>query len=105
MDLKFSVVITTTANKAEADKLARLLLSQRLAACIQVTQIASYYTWDGAVNVDDEQMLMIKCPAANFPEIEQCIKANHSYEIPEIIQLPIEAGSADYLNWISNVTK
>lgn len=105
MDVKFSVVITTTANRAEADKLSRLLLLQRLAACIQVTQIASYYTWDGAVNVDDEQMLAIKCPTANFLEIEQCIKANHSYEIPEIIQLPIEAGSADYLNWISNVTK
>jgi periplasmic divalent cation tolerance protein len=105
MDVKFSVVITTTANRAEADKLARLLLLQRLAACIQVTQIASYYTWDGAVNVDDEQMLAIKCPAANFLEIEQLIKANHSYEIPEIIQLPIEAGSDDYLNWISNVTK
>jgi periplasmic divalent cation tolerance protein len=105
MDVKFSVVITTIGSRAAADKLARLLLSQRLAACIQVMPIASYYTWNGEINVDDEQMLMIKCPASSFPEIEQCIKANHSYEIPEIIQLSIEAGSADYLNWISNVTK
>jgi periplasmic divalent cation tolerance protein len=105
MDVKFSVVITTVGSRAAADKLARLLLAQRLAACIQVTQIASYYTWNDEVNVDDEQMLTIKCPANNFSEIEQCIKANHSYEIPEIIQLSIEAGSADSLNWISNVTK
>lgn len=105
MDAKFSVIITTVENRAAADKLARLLLAQRLAACIQVTSIASYYTWNDEVNVDDEQMLTIKCPANNFLEIEQCIKANHSYEIPEIIQLSIEAGSADYLNWISNVTK
>ncbi len=105
MENKFSVVITTTATKEEADKLARLLLSQQLAACIQVTQIASYYTWNEAVNVDDEQMLFIKCPATNFAAIEQCIKDNHSYEIPEIIQLPIEAGSSDYLQWISKVTR
>jgi periplasmic divalent cation tolerance protein len=105
MDVRFSVVITTVGSRDAADKLARLLLSQRLAACIQVTPIASYYTWNGEVNVDDEHMLTIKCPASNFAEIEQYIKANHSYEIPEIIQLSIEAGSADYLNWISNVTK
>jgi periplasmic divalent cation tolerance protein len=105
MDIKFSVVITTVGSRAAADKLARLLLSQQLAACVQVMPIASYYTWNGEINVDDEYILMIKCPASNFPEIEQCIKANHSYEIPEIIQLSIEAGSADYLNWISNVTK
>jgi periplasmic divalent cation tolerance protein len=105
MDVKFSVVITTIGSRAAADKLARLLLSQRLAACIQVIPIASYYTWKGEINIDDEQLLLIKCPASNFPEIEQCIKADRSYEIPEIIQLSIEAGSADYLNWISNVTK
>jgi periplasmic divalent cation tolerance protein len=105
MENKFSVVITTTATREEADKLARLLLSQQLAACIQVTQIASYYTWNEAVNIDNEQMLFIKCPAINFAAIEQCIKDNHSYEIPEIIQLPIEAGSLDYLQWISEVTR
>jgi periplasmic divalent cation tolerance protein len=102
---KFSVVITTTATKEKADKLARLLLSQQLAACIQVTQIASYYIWNEGVNVDDEWLLSIKCPTLNFSAIEQCIKDNHSYEIPEIIQLPIEAGSADYLQWVDRVTR
>lgn len=105
IDVQYSVVITTTATKAEADKLARILLAQQLAACIQVMPISSYYTWNGSVNVDEEQILAIKCPASNFPDIERCIKANHSYEIPEIIQLSIEAGSADYLKWIADVTK
>ncbi len=105
MENEFSVVITTTATKEAADKLARLLLLQRLAACIQVQQIVSYYTWNDEVTVDDEQILFIKCPAVNFAAIEQCIKDNHSYEIPEIIQLPIEAGSVEYFQWISQVTK
>ncbi len=105
MDIQYSMAITTTATKAEADKLAHILLSQRLAACIQVMPITSYYTWNGSVNVDEEQILLIKCPAINFPDIEQCIKANHSYEIPEIIQLSIEAGSPEYLQWIADVTK
>jgi periplasmic divalent cation tolerance protein len=105
MEQQFSVIITTTATKVEADKLARLLLSQQLAACIQVSQITSYYTWNEAVNVDDEQLLIIKCPKVNFSAIERCIKDNHSYEIPEIVQLPIEAGSAEYLQWIDRVTR
>jgi periplasmic divalent cation tolerance protein len=105
MKHKFSVVITTTTTKVEAEKLARLLLSQQLAACIQVTQIDSYYTWNEEINIDNEQVLLIKCPTVNFSAIEQCIKDNHSYEIPEIIQLPIEAGSSDYLQWIDRVTR
>ncbi len=105
METKFSVVITTTATKEAADQLARLLLSQQLAACIQVSQIASYYTWNDEVNVDNEWVLFIKCPAVNFSAIEQCIKDNHDYEIPEIIQLPIEAGSVEYLQWIDRVTR
>jgi periplasmic divalent cation tolerance protein len=105
MEHNFSVVITTTATKAAADTLARLLLSQQLAACVQVTQIASYYTWNERVNVDDEWILLIKSRTANFSAIEQCIKENHDYEIPEIIQLPIETGSSDYLQWIERVTR
>jgi periplasmic divalent cation tolerance protein len=104
MNVKCSVVITTTATRADADKLARVLLSNRLAACIQVTQIASYYTWNEAINIDDEYLLAIKCQTIDFPKIEQCIKDNHCYEIPEIVRLPIDTGSAEYLQWIVDVT-
>lgn len=105
MDNKYSVVITTTGNKEDAEKIANALLSEKLAACIQVTQIKSYYTWKDAVNVDEEQLLLVKCKATDYSEIEKCIKANHSYEIPEIILLPISTGLPAYLGWINDVTK
>lgn len=105
MDNKYSVVITTTGNKEDAEKIANALLSEKLAACIQVTQIKSYYTWKDAVNVDEEQLLLVKCKEADYAEIEKCIKTNHSYEIPEIILLPISTGLPAYLSWINDVTK
>lgn len=105
MNTIYSIVITTVRNREDAENIARALLERRLAACIQVTQIQSYYTWKEIVNVDDEQLLLIKCKQADFADIQQCIKANHSYEVPEIIQLPIAAGLPDYLQWISEVTR
>jgi periplasmic divalent cation tolerance protein len=105
MDNKYSVVITTTGNKEDAEKIANGLLSEKLAACIQVIQIKSYYTWKESVNVDDEHLLLIKSKEKDYSEIEKCIKANHSYEIPEIIQLPMTAGLPAYLGWINDVTK
>jgi periplasmic divalent cation tolerance protein len=105
MSTIYSIVITTVSNREDAENIARALLERRLAACIQVTQIQSYYTWKEIVNVDDEQLLLIKCKQADFADIQQCIKANHSYEVPEIIQLPISAGLPDYLQWIGEVTR
>jgi periplasmic divalent cation tolerance protein len=105
MNNKYSVVITTTGNKEDAEKIANALLSEKLAACIQVTQIKSYYSWKGSVNVDDEHLLLVKCKEVDYSEIEKCIKANHSYEIPEIILLPISTGLPAYLGWINDVTK
>jgi periplasmic divalent cation tolerance protein len=105
MSMIYSIVITTVGSKEEAEKIARTLLDLRLAACIQVSQIQSYYTWQGRVNVDDEQMLLIKCKQADFDDLQKCIKENHSYEVPEIIQIPITAGLPAYLQWISAVTR
>jgi periplasmic divalent cation tolerance protein len=105
MSTIYSIVITTVSNKDEAEKIAGVLLAHRLAACIQVSQIQSYYTWKEIVNVDDEQLLLIKCKQADFDEIQHCITSNHSYEVPEIIQIPITAGLPEYFQWISEVTK
>mgnify|MGYP003340873514 CR=1 FL=1 len=105
MENKYSVVLTTTASKKDAETIASSLLEKKLAACIQVTEIKSYYTWKDKVNVDDEQVLLIKSKAEDYDEIEECIRANHSYEVPEIIRLPIESGFSGYLNWITEVTK
>jgi periplasmic divalent cation tolerance protein len=100
----YSIVITTTSNSEEAAKVAEILLTTKLAACIQVHQIKSYYTWQDSINIDDEQQLIIKCKTQDFDKIQHCIQENHSYEIPEIIQIPISAGFPEYFRWIEEVT-
>jgi periplasmic divalent cation tolerance protein len=105
MDTIYAIVTTTASSKEEADRIARALLERRLAACVQVSQVQSYYTWQENLNIDDEWLLVIKCKQADFADIQECIKINHSYEIPEIIQVPITAGLPDYLGWIDDVTR
>jgi periplasmic divalent cation tolerance protein len=100
----YGIVITTVATAVEAEKIARLLLERKLAACVQVNEIRSYYRWQGEIQGESEQRLWIKCRVADYGAIEQLIKAHHSYELPEIILLPIAAGSPDYLNWIGEET-
>ena len=101
----YCVILTTCANREEAERLARLLIEARLAACVQMTGVTSFYEWDGALSRDDEQLLLIKAPSSSYGEIEACISHNHSYDVPEIIQIPILAGSESYLKWIDTVTK
>ena len=101
----YAVVITTTSSNDETEKIANALLSNKLAACIQATQIKSYFTWKGSVSVEPENLLLIKCKMADYADIEKCIKENHSYEVPEIIQLPITNGSDSYTEWITQVTR
>jgi periplasmic divalent cation tolerance protein len=101
---KYAVVLTTTASDAETEKIALALLERKLAACVQAVKINSFYTWKGQIHQDHENLLFIKCKAADYAGIESCIRLNHSYEIPEIVQLPLSAGSQDYLDWIREVT-
>jgi periplasmic divalent cation tolerance protein len=105
MSSEYAIAIVTVSSKEEAAKIANILLTARLAACIQVMQIQSYYTWQDKINTDDEQLLLIKCKAADFEDLQQCISANHSYEVPEIIQIPITAGLPAYFQWIDTVTR
>ncbi len=72
---------------------------------MQMTGVTSFYEWDGALNRDDEQLLFIKAPSVSYGEIEGLISRNHSYDVPEIIQIPIRAGSEAYLKWIDTVTE
>jgi len=105
MNDNYSVVITTTNSTEISEKIAKVLLKEKLAACIQISNIKSYYTWKGEIAIDDEQILLIKCKSCDYKEIENYIKANHTYEVPEIILLPINNGLPAYLNWINEVTK
>lgn len=101
---EFAVVLTTTASEDETGKIAHALLEQKLAACVQAAPIRSWYTWEGRIQEDHENLLFIKCKAADYPGIEACIRANHSYEVPEIVMLPLTNGWPDYLDWIREVT-
>lgn len=101
----YSLIFTTAATKEEAKKIAKALLQQKLAACVQLSNIESFFIWEDSVNEEHEVLLLIKAKAGNFTEIESCIKSVHSYKVPEIVQIDIEEGSLQYLNWIDSVTK
>ena len=98
------VVITTTPGKEEARNLAKALIQNRMAACVQLMPVESFYTWDGDIHDDDEVLLLIKTQSDLYPALEAFIKEVHSYQVPEIIQLPVVAGSDTYLRWIGEVT-
>ena len=100
----YCVILSTTGSREEADRLAELLVSQKLAACVQISAISSVYMWQGELHKDAEFLLLIKTAASRYAEIEAAIVKNHSYEVPEIVQLPIENGLPAYLEWISENT-
>ena len=94
-------IITTTATRAEALRLARALVEQRLAACVQIDgPLTSVYRWQGAIEEAEEWRCLIKTGAALYPQVEAAIRALHSYATPEILAVPVVAGNADYLAWL-----
>ncbi len=102
---KFVVVNTTVDSEAKARKLAVAIVKQKLAACVQYSRIRSVYRWKGAVESADEYILAAKTRQTMADSVIKFIKANHSYEVPEIIVTPIIKGFAGYLNWIFAETK
>ena len=103
METGFAVVLTTVSGQQEASSLALKLVQQKLAACVQMLPINSVYSWEGVIQQDPEVLLLVKTHASRFAEIESFIRANHSYSVPEIIQLSIEQGSAGYLRWLESL--
>jgi len=103
--MSYYVVITTCGSTEEGEKLASEIIAAKLAACIQLSSITSYYTWEGKVHRDPECKLVIKTRKALYDQLERFIKEHHRYNVPEIVALPIQAGSQEYLNWIDEVTQ
>ncbi|MGP1386239.1 MAG: divalent-cation tolerance protein CutA [Thainema sp.] len=97
----FGVVLVTTGSEEEACAIAHALVQEKLAACVNFTQIQSVYTWQGEIQQDQEWQLLIKTDLAKFDQLAAKIQALHSYDVPEMIALPIQQGSAAYLNWMS----
>ena len=99
----YIVVFVTCANKKEADKVAQALISRKLAACVNIIEkIESLFWWQGKVDRAKEVLLAIKSKKVKFPQIIKLVKSLHSYEVPEIIALPILAGNQAYLRWIDD---
>ena len=97
---KYVVVQTTCSTKKEAKKIADILLKKSLAACVHISKIESVYVWEGKLCNDKEILLSIKTKKRNFKKIKSKIKENHSYDLPEILELPITNGSKEYLKWM-----
>ncbi|HEY4382800.1 MAG TPA: divalent-cation tolerance protein CutA [Acidobacteriaceae bacterium] len=100
MDETHIVVLTTVGTKQFANDLALSIVDARLAACVQIQAVQSVYRWREKVCSEPEWLLAIKTTAARYAELEQHIRANHSYETPEIVRMPIAGGSREYLAWI-----
>ena len=97
------VIFITTGTEEEAHKVAELLLTKRKAACVNIVPgVESSFWWQGKLDSARESLLIIKTKASLLPEIIELVKSVHSYEVPEIIALPIIGGSEGYLNWIDD---
>ena len=96
-------VTTTVAQKEEAKAIAEAVLESRLAACVQIVgPITSMYWWDDDIDKSSEYLCIIKSRQDNYAELEKAIRTAHSYDVPEIIAVPITAGSKDYLTWLDS---
>ena len=95
------VILSTCASEAEAEKLARLLVEGRFAACVNVVpRVRSFYRWQGAIESGEECLLVIKSSRALFERLRQAIEQAHSYDVPEVIAMPIVEGAQAYLGWM-----
>ncbi len=98
------MVLVTCANESDARTLASELVTKKLAACVQIHPVTSIYTWEGNIHTDPEFRLIIKTRDNLYPELEKCITVCHDYEVPQILQVPIDKGLTSYLNWIDENT-
>jgi periplasmic divalent cation tolerance protein len=100
----YCIVMTTTGDEATAERLAAGLVERRLAACVQSVPMRSVYVWQGEVERASEVLLLIKTRAAEYDAVEAHIRSEHSYEVSEVVMVPIVRGSAGYLGWIDEST-
>ena len=97
------VVLMTAAGGEEAARIAEVLVNKKLAACVQILpEMQSIYVWQGEVQREREVLLLAKTTRANFDELERNVSEIHSYQTPEIIAVPIIAGSEPYLKWLTS---
>ncbi len=99
------VILITAPALDKGEEIARALVTEGIAACVSIIpRITSVYRWEGKVCEDEEVLLLVKSPKSLFPRIRDRVKSLHSYDIPEIIALPVIDGLPDYLEWLKNAT-
>jgi periplasmic divalent cation tolerance protein len=104
--MKYCVVLITTKNKDEAKNIAKKILEEHLAACVNIVEnISSMYHWENKIVEDNESLMIVKTTKKNFKKLTEVVKSIHSYSSPEIIALPIKDGISSYLKWIDSVVK
>jgi len=101
----YCMILSTAGSQEEGKRLAAMLVEEQLAACVQITSITSTYTWQGVLHKEPEWLLLIKTRADLYGKVEEALHTHHSYDIPEIVQVPIIQGSQAYLAWIDENTK
>ncbi len=95
------VVLVTAGSQEEAERLAQTLVAERLAACVNIVPgVTSIYRWEGKVQRDQEWLLVAKSCRDTLEDLIRCVQALHSYDVPEIIALPLVGGSEAYLRWL-----
>ena len=100
------IVFTNCPDEATADRIARALVEQRLAACVnRLAPVQSIYRWQGAIEEAVEVPLLIKTTRERYPELEAAIRSLHPYSVPEIVATPVVAGYAPYLRWVGDETQ
>jgi len=104
---QFRVVLVTCGSFTEARRIARHVVSARLAACVNIihSPVESFYTWKGNLEKAREYLLVVKSTATRLAALEKEVKRLHSYDVPEFIALPIAAGSSGYLSWVQECVK
>jgi periplasmic divalent cation tolerance protein len=101
-DREIIIVLTNLPDRAAATKLATLLVEHRHAACVNIlAECTSVYRWDGEIRVATEVPLLIKTAISAYPRLEEKIRANHPYELPEIVSVPAAGGLPAYLDWVA----
>jgi len=102
----YIVIFITASGKKEAEDIARALLKNKLAACVNIVErVKSFFWWKGSVDQAKESLLIIKSKKAKFPRIIKLVKSIHSYKVPEIIALPVVCGESNYLRWVDESIK
>jgi periplasmic divalent cation tolerance protein len=103
---EFVVVLVTTSSAEEGARIGRALVEERLAACANVIgPIRSIYRWEGAVEEADEHLVVLKARGVDVSALETRVRALHAYDVPEVLALPVTAGSAPYLAWLAGATE